>query len=174
MSKCKKVISLAMVLLLLVALFAVTTAAAAQSFRPDRIHDLMLSDGDSAGMHIEHEDGRFIPDLKLRTDDSAILVVRDEQLDGAVREDIATPPGSGEGMAYREEEEFGPDKPFRPCPDEFEECEKPDRPCFDKPVCEKPDDSMTSPKTGDPSMLIIGVMILALLTGMVAVKKIRE
>lgn len=39
---------------------------------------------------------------------------------------------------------------------------------------EKPNDSKTSPKTGDPLWIILGLAVLALGTGVFAVKKIKE
>ena len=44
----------------------------------------------------------------------------------------------------------------------------------DQKPTEKPNDSQTSPKTGDPMLIILGLAILALGAGACAVKKIKE
>ena len=53
------------------------------------------------------------------------------------------------------------------------EFEKPGATPDQKPT-EKPNDSQTSPKTGDPMWIILGLAVLALGAGAVAVKKIKE
>ena len=44
----------------------------------------------------------------------------------------------------------------------------------DQKPTEKPNDSKTSPKTGDPLWIILGLAVLALGAGAIAVKKIKE